>query len=273
GKAVLDFYASSGYPIVIAVAPVSTGLETYGFVSLDYKGQITNYNQPDEKNRSWLKNRGYVFAGLMVSDVKQLERISKDQFESSMAIVSKEGLVGGIVWTNKWIEIGYPWDFLDALKVILSDSGIKISRSANVSRSAIISNGVIIDDNAVIEEGAIIIGPAYIGKRSQVLAGSIIKQYTSIEENVLIGENSVVLSSLIMRDSYISPLSEIRYSVLGEGVRVEQSSHLIEGVPEMLPDRLKGVTEFLGEVRLGAIVSPREKIKPFSVIGSGKIIE
>ena len=57
----------------------------------------------------------------------------------------------------------------------------KINKSANASRSAIISNGFIIDDYTCIEEGAIIIGPAYIGKRSQILASSIIKPYTSIE--------------------------------------------------------------------------------------------
>lgn len=273
GKAVLDYYASSGYPIVIGISPVSTGLETYGFVTIDYKGQITSYNQADEKTRSWLKNRGYVFAGLMVSDVNQLERLSKDQFENAMAMVAKEGIVGGIIWNNKWIEVGYPWDLLDALKIILNTSGIKISNNASVSRSAIISNGVIIDDYATIEEGAIIMGPAYIGRRAQILAGSIIKPYTSIEENVIIGENTIVSNSLIMKDANIAALSEIRNSVIGEGAKIEASSHLIEGMPEMLPERLRGITEFLGEVKLGAIVAPKEKINPFTVIGSGKIIE
>ncbi|AFZ70643.1 Nucleoside-diphosphate-sugar pyrophosphorylase family protein [Caldisphaera lagunensis DSM 15908] len=273
GKAVIDYYASSGYPIVIGVSSVSTGLETYGFVTIDYRGQITSYNQADEKTRTWLKNRGYVFAGLIVSDVNQLERLSKDQFESAMAMVSKEGIVGGIIWNNKWIEVGYPWDLLDALKIILNTSGIKINNTANVSRSAIISNGVVIDDYATIEEGAIIIGPAYIGRRAQILAGSIIKPYTSIEENAVIGENTIVSNSLIMKDAYVGALSEIRNSVIGEGAKIEESSHLIEGTPEMLPDRLKGITEFLGEVKLGAIIAPKERINPFTVIGSGKVVE
>jgi len=273
GKSILDYYSTSGYPIVIGVAPVSTGLETYGFVSIDYRGQITSYMQSNDQNKGWLKNRGYVFAGIMVSDTKQLEIIAKDQFETSMMIMSKEGVVGGIIWNNKWIEVGYPWDFLDALKIILSETGTKISKNANVSRSAIISNEVIIDDYATIEDGAVIIGPAYIGRRSQVLAGSIIKPYTSIEENVIIGENSIISSSLLMKDSIVSSLSEIRSSVLGEKVKVEQCAHLIEGIPDMLPERLKGITEFLGEVKLGAIIAPNEIIKAFSILGSGKIIE
>ncbi|MGC8621836.1 MAG: hypothetical protein ACP5U0_07995 [Caldisphaera sp.] len=41
----------------------------------------------------------------------------------------------------------------------------------------------------------------------------------------------------------------------------------------MLFDRLKGETEFLGEVKLGAIVSSREKTKPYSISCSCKIVE
>ncbi|MEB3691891.1 MAG: NDP-sugar synthase [Caldisphaeraceae archaeon] len=273
-ESLLEFYASSGFPLAIAVSPVSTGLETYGFVSLDYNGQIKGYMEAREPSRLWLRNRGYVFAGLMVGDIAQMERLSLGGFEESMMKLAEEGIMGGFIWNYPWIEVGYPWDLLDALRVVLKDAGIKISKRSTVSRSSIISNDVVIDDGAIVEEGATIVGPAYIGRNAIISAGSVIKPFTSIEENVTIGENSIVSSSLIMRNSSVAPLSEVRSSVVGENARIGPSVHIVEGVPKKLPERLKGLSEFLGEnVMLGAIISPNKEVEPFKVVGNGEVIE
>ena len=181
-KVALDYYSTSGFPLVIALAPVATGLETYGFVTLDYRGAVTNFMQPREPSKSWLGGRGYVFAGVIVTDVNHLAELSSAPFEQAMASMASKGVIGGVVFPGRWAEIGYPWDLLDAIKVLLPQNSITLSSTSKVSRGSIASSGVIVDDGAVVEEGALVVGPAYIGREAEVRSGAVVKPFTSIEE-------------------------------------------------------------------------------------------
>jgi len=64
-KAAIDYYHGSGFPVVMAVAPVTSGLETYGFARLGMGGRVERVSRELEE---WLAGRGYVFAGALVGD-------------------------------------------------------------------------------------------------------------------------------------------------------------------------------------------------------------
>ncbi len=273
-KTALDFYSTSGFPIAISVASVGSGLETYGFVELDYRGAVTSFMRPRKTDKAWLRSRGYVFAGIMVTDANGLAETSSGPFEETMARLVSKGLVGGVVWPGKWVEVGYPWDVLEAIKVLLPSRGLRVSERANVSPLAVLGEGVIIDNEAVVEDGAVISGPAYIGRGAKVMSGAIVKPYTSIEEGATIGEGAVVANSVIMNGAQVGALSQVRSSVIGEGAIVEPGAHIIEGSPDKLPERLAWVSEYIGEsVRLGAIVAPGASIRCCSVLGRGQVVE
>ncbi|MFP3285746.1 MAG: NDP-sugar synthase [Acidilobus sp.] len=269
----LEYYSTSGFPISIALAPVATGLETYGFVTLDYRGAVTNYMQPREPSRSWLGGRGYVFAGVIVTDLGHLAELSSLPFEQSMARLASSGSVGGVVFPGRWAEIGYPWDLLEAVKMLLPDSLISVDRSASVSRSSLVSSGVIVDEGAVVEEGAIVMGPTYVGRRAEVRSGAVIRPYTSLEERVVVEEGAVVSNSVVMRGARVGALSEVRSSVVGEDAVIEPGAHVLEGAPDRLPERLAWLAEYLGEgVRLGAVVSPGYVVRCCTVTGRGAVL-
>lgn len=273
-KVTLEYYSTSGFPVAIALAPVATGLETYGFVTLDYRGAVTNFMQPREPSRSWLGGRGYVFAGVIVTDADHLAELSSAPFEQSMARMASRGVIGGVVFPGKWAEIGYPWDFLDAVKILLPQNSITLSSAARVSRGSIASSGVIVDDGAVVEDGAVVMGPAYIGRRAEVRSGAIVKPFTSIEEGVIVEEGAIVSNSVIMKGARIGSHSEVRSSIIGEGAVVEPGAHITEGVPDRLPERLAWLAEYLGEgVRLGAIVAPGYVVKCCTITGRGAVLE
>ncbi len=273
-KVALEYYSTSGFPIVMALAPVATGLETYGFVTLDYRGAITNFMQTREPSRSWLGGRGYVFAGVIVTDLEHLADASREPFEQSIARLASSGMVGGVVFPGRWTEIGYPWDLLDAVKILLPQNSITLSTSARVPRGAIASIGVVVDDGAVVEEGAIIIGPAYIGRKVEVRSGAVIKPFTSIEEGAIVEEGAVVSNSLIMKGARIGAHSEVRSSIVGEEAVIEPGAHVVEGTPDKLPERLAWLAEYLGEgVRLGAIIAPGYVVRCCSMAGRGAVLE
>ncbi|MGC9071939.1 MAG: sugar phosphate nucleotidyltransferase [Acidilobus sp.] len=273
-KVAVDYYSTSGFPVVMALAPVATGLETYGFVTVDYRGAVTNFMPPREPSKAWLGGRGYVFAGVIVTDLEHLGDASSGPFEQSMARLASSGVLGGVVYPGHWAEIGYPWDLLEAVRILLPQNTITLSTTARVPRSSIASSGVVVDEGAVIEEGAIITGPTYIGRRAEVRSGAIIKPYTSIEEGVVVEEEAVVSNSLIMRHARVGAHSEVRSSIIGEETIVEPGAHIVEGTPDRLPERLAWVTEYLGEsVKLGSIVAPRHVVKCCTLTGRGTVLE
>ncbi|MEB3859869.1 MAG: NDP-sugar synthase, partial [Desulfurococcales archaeon] len=70
----VDYYASSGYPLVMAVSSVITGAETYGFVKLGMGGRVEDVQFDGGDN--WMSGRGFVFAGIIVGDTGIISRLA-----------------------------------------------------------------------------------------------------------------------------------------------------------------------------------------------------
>ncbi|MFP3265029.1 MAG: NDP-sugar synthase [Acidilobus sp.] len=272
-KLAVDYYQSSGFPIVLALASAATGLETYGFVTVDYRGVVKEFMWESPEAKRWGVGRGYVFGGVMVADVGKLEEASRTSFGESMRSLAGQGVVGGIQWPGRWVEIGYPWDLLEAIDMLLEGSGSVISSKASVSRSAIVGDNVIIDDGAVVEDGAIVKGPAYIGRGVRVRSGAVVENFSAVERDSVIGENAVVERSYIGARVQVGSLSEVRGSVVGEGAAIGPGAHLVEDSPERLPERLRWLADYLGQgVRLGAVVAPGLKVPCCTMSGGGSVL-
>lgn len=271
-KLAVDFFESNNFPAVIALASVATGLETYGFVTIDYRGAVQKFMWESKEAKSWSMGRGYVFGGIMVCDRRSLKELSERPFAEAMNSMASQGQLGGVVWPGKWIEIGYPWDLLEAIPMLLP-SGATISEDAQVSSTAVIGRGVVIDRGAVIEDGAIIKGPAYIGRFSKVLSGAVVGGFSSVEQGAYIGENSVIIGSYIGPGARVGALAEVRRSVVGERATVGEGSHLVDYQPTELPERLRWLAQYLGEgVTLGAVVGPGYRVPCCTSTGGGTII-
>ncbi|ADL18514.1 putative nucleotidyl transferase [Acidilobus saccharovorans 345-15] len=272
-KLAVEYYQTSGFPVVLALASAATGLETYGFVTVDYRGAVRDFMWESQEANRWGMGRGYVFGGVMVSGVEELEEASRRPFAESMKSMAKQGVLGGVQWPGRWVEIGYPWDILEAINMLLDGAGTRIARGARVSRSAVVGDNVIVDEGAVIEDGAVVKGPAYIGRDVRVMSGAVVEGFSSIEQGSVIEENAIVDRSYVGVGVRVGALSEVRGSVVGEGAVVGPGAHLVDGYPERLPERLRWLAEYLGEkVKLGAVVSPGHEVQCCTVSGKGAVL-
>ena len=75
-------------------------------------------------------------------------------------------------------RIEKPWDLLDATAATLREevTETKISSDAEVARTAIISGPVVISEGALVDDFCKIKGPAYIGPRTRVWTGSLVRE-------------------------------------------------------------------------------------------------
>ncbi len=113
----------------------------------------------------------------------------------------------------------YPWDFLNAVKKVLSDEVTQktISPTAKIAQSSIIEGPCIIEDNVTIDDFCKIKGPVYIGNGSFIGTGSLIRN-CMIGNNTKIGFNSEISNSYFKGHDVTAHLNIIGESVIGENV-------------------------------------------------------
>ena len=98
-------------------------------------------------------------------------------------------------------SLKYPWH-LFGVERYLFDKFLrpKIEKMAKISKNVIIDGNIYIGKNTKIFEGAVIKGPCYIGNNCTVGNNSLIREYTNLEDNVLIGAFAEVTRSILQEN-------------------------------------------------------------------------
>jgi len=120
---------------------------------------------------------------------------------------------------SKWIDIGLPWNILDAnkmaFKYLVKGSKFNGVIESNVS---IKGNNIVIEDGALIRSGTYIEGPVYIGSGAVIGPNARIRPYSVICNDSVVGFSVEVKESLIMEHVHVSHLSYVGDSIICEGV-------------------------------------------------------
>jgi len=271
-RSVLDYYSSTSHPAVIAVAPVSTGLETFGFVELGPRHQVARVSKELEE---WRAGRGYVFAGILVAEKSVAEELGgAGGFMEALNRLAARKLLGAYVWQGDWLEIAYPWDLLEAPRIVLEGSSTMLHPRARVAPTARIGPGVVVEEGARIGEGAVIHGPAYIGRGAAVGEYSVVGPGTLLEEGVTVEEHAVVRESVLLESARVEA-GRLSRTVLGEGAVVEACSYIVSSPrsePAEWMEKLVEARAHRLRVRLGAVAAPSARIRQCSRIGPQALV-
>lgn len=121
--------------------------------------------------------------------------------------------VGYELLDSEWIDIGRPWDLLEANKILLA--GMKGKHEGTMEPYATLHGEVCVGRGTIIRNGAYIIGPVIIGDNCDIGPNCFIRPSTAIGNNVHIGNAVEVKNSIIMDDTKIGHLSYLGDSVIG----------------------------------------------------------
>ncbi len=216
-SSLLEYYSMSRYHVVMALAPVSSGLETFGFARMGMGNRI---EEVTEKLEEWRAGRGYVFAGVLAGKRKLLQTLAEKGFINGINIIARNNEVGGYVWEGDWLEIAYPWDFLEAPRLLLSPDETIIREGSVIAPSARIGRGVIIEKGVVIGENAVIEGPSYIGRGVEIGANAVIGPGSIIEENAVVKPLAVIKNTIVFESAEIGEGAVLEGCIIGEHARV-----------------------------------------------------
>ncbi len=175
---------------------------------------------PKGEAPSNLANTGiYVFTPEIFDRIRDTGLSSRGEYEvtdSIGSLIESGAKVKAAILPQKgWMDVGQPWDLLEANARALS--GLASSVSGDVEDDVSIHGPVHIGKGARIRSGAYIEGPVYIGPDSDIGPNCYIRPCTSVGASVRIGNACEVKNSIIMDGSHIAHLSYVGDSVIGEG--------------------------------------------------------
>jgi bifunctional UDP-N-acetylglucosamine pyrophosphorylase/glucosamine-1-phosphate N-acetyltransferase len=264
-KNVVDSHMKEKPTATMAVVPVEKP-EDYGIVELEnekYMKRIIEKPSREEAPTN-LANAGiYVFPAEIFQKIRETPASFRGEWEitDAISLLLKEQKAFLVVKLSRddWLDIGRPWDLLEANRWILARMSHRIT--GFVENGAHLIGPVSVAETARIRSGAYIEGPALIDEESDIGPNCYIRPYTSIGKKVRIGNACEIKASIVMDGTHIGHLSYIGDSIVGENCNVAAGTitanyRLDAGPVKML---VKDTVIDSGRRKLGAILGDNVK--------------
>jgi len=264
-KNVIDAYKREKPAATMAVVPVENP-EDYGIVELEDEEHVKRIvEKPNSKEApSNLANAGiYIFSMEIFDKIRKTQASARGEWEITDAISQllqeKKMVIAVKISRDNWIDIGRPWDLLEANRWALMRMDHRVC--GLVENGAHLIGPVTVAESARIRSCAYIEGPAFIDEESDIGPNCHIRPYTSIGKKVRVGNACEIKNSIIMDNAHIGHLSYVGDSILGEDCNlgagtITANYRLDVGTIKMM---VKDKIVDSGRTKLGAILGDNVK--------------
>jgi bifunctional UDP-N-acetylglucosamine pyrophosphorylase/glucosamine-1-phosphate N-acetyltransferase len=239
--------------------------------------KVTRIIEKPKNPSTNLANAGiYIFDDVIFDYIDNTGKSKRGEYEitdSMQMMIDDSCSVGYEILTSEWIDIGRPWDILDANKVLLEN--LENIREGTVEPYATLNGNVKIGKNTIIRNGAYIIGPVIIGENCDIGPNCFIRPSTAIGNDVHIGNAVEVKNSVIMDGTKIGHLSYLGDSVIGTacnfgaGTKVANLRHDNRNIRSVV----KGELVDTGRTKLGVIMGDEVHTGINTSINIGTVME
>jgi UDP-N-acetylglucosamine diphosphorylase / glucose-1-phosphate thymidylyltransferase / UDP-N-acetylgalactosamine diphosphorylase / glucosamine-1-phosphate N-acetyltransferase / galactosamine-1-phosphate N-acetyltransferase len=264
-KRVMDNFDEKKVAAAMAVVPVEKP-ENYGIVALDKKSKVIRVvEKPARKDApSKLANAGiYAFTPTVFEVLRRIQPSIRGELELTDAISlfakNKKPVLAVELPKTEWLDIGHPWDLLEANAWVLNRMEHKVR--GKVEDGAHLIGPVTVAETARIRSGAYIEGPSLVDEASDIGPNCFIRPCTSIGKNVRVGNAVEIKNSIIMDGTHVGHLSYIGDSILCERCNlgagtITANYRLDAGSVKM---EIKGKRVDSGRRKLGAVLGDEVK--------------
>lgn len=272
-------------PRVMGVVEVPNPTE-FGVVELEGNRLVRIAEKPRTRMaKGWVNTGIYVLDGEVFRAIEKTGVSKRAEYEltSSLQHLLDTGheVKGAIVDGDDWLDVGRPWDLIEANERVLAKLPTRLS--GRVEQGSVVTGPVWLDESAIVRSGCSIEGPVYIGKDCVIGPNSRIRPLSSIQERVHIGTSCEIKNSIIMSGTKIPHLSYVGDSIIGEecnlgagtitaNIRFDESPLMMRVKGKLLNTGRKKLGVIMGDgVQTGINVSifPGVRIGPGSWIGPG----
>jgi len=219
-KNVADLHVKDKPAVTMAVVPVEKP-ENYGIVEVENDKNVTRVVEKPKREEAPtnLANAGiYAFSPEIFAKIKQTSATPRGEWEIpdalSQLINDGRPVLAIKVPGTDWLDIGRPWDLLEANRWALER--MKPKQLGLIEDGAHLVGPVAVAETARIRSGAYVEGPTFIDEECDIGPNCYIRPCTSVGKKTRIGNACEVKNSLIMDNVHVGHLSYVGDSVLGE---------------------------------------------------------
>jgi bifunctional UDP-N-acetylglucosamine pyrophosphorylase/glucosamine-1-phosphate N-acetyltransferase len=264
-KNIIHLYEMEKPAAVMAVVPVEKP-ENYGIVEFENEKVVKRIIEKPAPSKapSKLANAGlYVLSKEIFGKLKRTKASVRGEWELtdalSLLIKDEKAVLATKISKDDWIDIGRPWDLLEANSWALKRMEHKVC--GTVENGAHLIGPVTVAETARIRSGAYIEGPTFIDEGSDIGPNCYIRPCTSIGKNVRVGNACEIKNSIIMDGTHVNHLSYVGDSILCERCNLAAGTitanlRLDDRNVKML---VKGEIVDTGRRKLGAILGDNVK--------------
>ncbi len=177
--------------------------------------RVTALEEKSKHPKSNIINAGaYLFTPDIFDLLSQVRPSSRGELELTDALsvlINDQRLMA--VSLSTWMDMGYPWDLLDANVAFLAE--ISSMNSGTVEEGVHLSGPVIIGKDTLVKSGTYIEGPCIIGDNCRIGPHTYIRGATSIGDECHIGHCTEIKNSIVMPKTKIPHFNYIGDSVIG----------------------------------------------------------
>ena len=237
--------------------------------------EVTGIFEKSDNPPSNLINTGiYCFKKESLNYINNTGISPRGEYEltDSIKMMMEEGK--SVKWMpldGKWLDIGRPWDLIDANMFFLESLKHHVSLDSKISSDSKIGNPVFIDSLSVIDSSEIL-PPCLLSKNINVGKNSKIGS-SVIRGDVKIGKNCVIENSVIMNGVTIGDSSVVSFSIIGENSEIGKNVTFESKSGKNIFVEIKGGLVDSNRSQLGAIIGKNVKILDNSKIDPGQKIE
>ncbi|MDL0118496.1 sugar phosphate nucleotidyltransferase [Halobacterium salinarum] len=245
----------------MAVKPVEDP-RSYGVVDID-DSQITSIVEKPDDPPTNLANLGlYRFTPEIFKYIDETERSERGEYEitDSLQHALDDGQpVTAVEYDGPWLDIGRPWELLEATEHILAD--LQRDIRGDVEPNATITGPVVVEEGARVRNGAYIEGPVIVQAGADVGPNAYVRGSTVIGPDVRVGNAVEVKNSIIMADTAVSHLSYVGDSVLGRDVNFGAGTKVanLRHDDQPVQVQVKGEMVDTGRRKFGVVVGHNTK--------------
>jgi bifunctional UDP-N-acetylglucosamine pyrophosphorylase/glucosamine-1-phosphate N-acetyltransferase len=203
-------------------------------------------------------------------------------YECALDLMVNEGHKIKIVpYRGFWKAVKYPWHIFGVVRYFLDRCQPSISPSAQISPKAVVEGKVIIEDNVRVLENAVIRGPAYIGAKSIIGNNVLIRDYSHVGKNCVVGYSTEVKGSYIgdncwfhssyVGDSIIDDNCSLAAGTVLANFRFDEKNIKVTVGEESVDTGLDKFGAIMGsnsKTGINASIMPGVRIGPGSFVGS-----
>lgn len=201
----------------------------FGVVELEGNRIVKIVEKPSiEEAPSNLINAGiYLFDDQIFDAIDSTIKSKRGEFEITDSLqiqMDADEKVLGLPSKNSWIDIGRPWELLDVNELFLKD--LETDIQGEVEEGVTIHGPVFIGKNTIVRSGCYIMGPVYIGENCDIGPNSFMRKYTSIGNNVSVGNAVELKNSIIMDNTNVNHLSYVGDSIIGSNCNIAAGTNI-----------------------------------------------